>query len=383
MLTYLTFDALNREFISVDYLTNANKQFLASVMPFMEAVGFPKYESSGSWEEVCAIRTSVMAVETAMLHKLQELREKDIDLSFIEDGYKSAQQFLPEFEGSSFDEALETVVGSGLREIGRRIPFESADPEYKDNPVKYREADSATLAYLLLYDLPDLLASRSIPIGEKGEVMTAEQIEVMILRQIATLFDPETNGIFRYLEDSYQREDFHLMSIQVAINALKARVKEEAAHEGHEVDLDEKQRIRGQIVPKGRQAAWNLGNEQFASWAGKRSILALEKGEIAAAEFYDGLSTEFMNYSLSHVTGYNQWHMVLGEDGSYRIQQVPADRMPECLVTYTYVTAAGDKASFIVPSPHVPLNWGSAMLRLAAGLQVVYSAKQLELAQAQ
>ncbi|MDB5181921.1 MAG: hypothetical protein JWP13_684, partial [Candidatus Saccharibacteria bacterium] len=69
MLGHLTFDAIDRRFIDVDELTERDKEFLGFLTPFLASVGFPLYENSGSWEEFAAVRTSVMAVETALLHK--------------------------------------------------------------------------------------------------------------------------------------------------------------------------------------------------------------------------------------------------------------------------------------------------------------------------
>jgi hypothetical protein len=376
MLTHLTFDALDRGFITTNHLTIANKRFLGAVMPFLAAVGFPKYETSGTWEEVMAVRTSVMAVETAMLHKMMTLRNKGADVSFLVEGFESARHHISEHAFADFDSALSTMLGTGLREIGRRFPFESPDAAYEGNPIKYREADAATLAYLLLYDIPELLAANKIPIGKARTIKMAEELEIMVLKQVESLIDPETNGLVRYHEDSYQGINFHLKSIQVAINALKARVKHEAQLEGREVDLDEKQRQRGRIVPAGRPPAWNLGLGQFASWAAKKSLRAMKQNDLETSAAFDDLSTDFLNRGLTHVTSENQWHMVLGEDENYHVRRVPANRMPECYVTYEFIDGLGRRVRFDVPSPHIPLNWSSAMMRQAIGLQVVYAARR-------
>lgn len=377
MLTYLTCDALDRGFITNNQLTDANKRFLGSVMPFLSAVGFPRYESSGSWEEVVAVRTSVMAVETAMLNKMMELREKGEDVSYLVEGFKRARPHLSEFADASFDTALSSMVMTGLHELGRRIPFESPDDEYKGNSIKYRENDAAAIAYLLLYDIPELLAKHEIPIGLAQEIKTADEIEIMILEQLQSLIDPETNGLIRYPEDSYQGINFHLKTIQVAINALKARIKHEAKAEGREVDLDEKQRIRGDIVPSGQPPAWNLGLGQLASWAEKKSLRALQQEDFETAAAFDDVSTQFLNQGLTHITGDTQWHMVLGADDEYQVKRAPADRIPECYVWYEFIDGAGQRVRFNVPSPHIPLNWSSAMFRQAVGLQVIY-AEQLK-----
>ena len=71
-----------------------------------------------------------------------------------------------------------------------------------------------------------------------------------------------------------------------------------------------------------------------------------------------------MNRMLATVTGLDNWHAVLDDNKQYVLQKVPANRLPECYITYE----APDGKQIIVPSPHTPLNWSSAMLKQAVGL---------------
>jgi hypothetical protein len=345
MLAYLTCDAIERGFIDVGSLSESHKKFLGSVAPLLKSVGFPKYESSGSWEEIAARRTSVMAVETALLDKIVSLSENNEELAFL--------------RGDLDAESVATLRDEGLHEIGRRLPFES--PDYPKDSIKYREADAA-LTYVLMYDIPKLLADKSIPTGPSGEAMSEQAIENLVLSELATLIDPVTGGMRRYNGDSYQRVNFHTNEVQQTVADIKHVVKEDAGD--GEIDLDKKQRLRDLLTPKGREATWTHPLGQLSAWAAKRSITARRSGQIEVAENYRVLSTRFLNQTIATITGNNQYHAVLNAKKQYIIKKVPADRLPECLVTYE--TPQG--TVFTVPSPHTPLNWSSAMLKEAVGL---------------
>jgi hypothetical protein len=345
MLADLTFDALDKGFLKPDDLSDAHKQYLGSIVPLLHSVGFPKYENSGSWEEIAANRTSVMMVETAMLAKMQKLTSQSDAYDFL----KSGQQ--------NFDKTLDSLVGAGLHEIGRRLPFES--PDYDKSSVKYREADMA-LVYGSMYGIPRLLADAKIPVGPDAIVMSEREIEDMIQTEVMTLFDPLTNGIYRYEGDSYQRENYHTNQTGFIIQAIKRFVKKEAAQTGGEVDLDKKQLLRSQLTPQGRQPAWSHALYQISAEKAKR---ALQESDGSSIKLDEQQSTQFLNYGLSMITGVGQYYAVLGADGQYQVQPVTADRVPECEITYRY-----DGKIFIVPSPHTPLNWGAVELKHAIGL---------------
>ena len=176
MLAYAALDGIERGFMKVEDLDDAHKQFLSSIVPFLDAIGYPDYENSGSWEELATKRTSVMAVETALLAKIQKL-SKSTDFAFLLDQTDKL--------------TLDDMVKTGLTEVGKRLPFESPDDEYKHDPnsVKYREADAA-LAYVLMYDLPRLLEDNDIPIGEDREHIDRYEIENRVLKKLYDLLDP-------------------------------------------------------------------------------------------------------------------------------------------------------------------------------------------------
>ncbi|MET7298033.1 hypothetical protein [Embleya sp. NPDC005575] len=346
MLAFLVLDALDRGFIGTDELLPAHREFLRFVVPFLRAVGYPRYESSGSWEEIAARRTSVMAVETALLDRIRVLTDNGT-VGFLADG-------------EDFTARVGTMVDAGLREIGRRIPFES--PDYELDSIRHRRAD-ASLVYLLMYGLPELLAEARVPIGEPARPMTAREVETVVLDALLSLQDPATGGLIRYAEDSYQRVNFHTHEVQATVRAIKDEIRADAEARGGDMDLDRKQEMRGRLTPQGREAAWTHPLGQLAAWAARRS-LHTRRSDPEQARNYREFAVRRLNSMLATVTGENQWHAVLREDDGYHVREVPPYRVPECYVTYR-----DDQGNeLIVPSPHTPLNWSTAMLRTALGL---------------
>jgi hypothetical protein len=359
MLMHLTLDALDRDFIDESDLSPSHKKFLGSVVPLLTAVGFPNYETSGSWEEVAAGRTSVLAVETAIMHKISTMAAAGKNIDFLAEVYEQSGTQVS--TGRAFNDQVEYMLDQGLREVGRRLPFES--PDYDKNSVKYREGDAA-LAYVLMYGLPQVLAAKNIPIGRDQEIMTEQQIEDLVLAEIESLIDPETHAVLRYKGDSYQRNNFHTGAVQETVEAIKVRVKSEAAESGGEVNLEDKQMLRNLLTPQGREACWVHPLGQLSSWAASRHLEALQKGDTQGAQRYRQMSLRYFNYNLSNVTGDNQWNTVRDASGTYRLHAIKPYRVPECFITYQ----TADSKTCTVASPHTPLNWGSVMLKLSIGL---------------
>lgn len=373
MLAYTTLDALERGFIGIDELDEAHKQFLGSVVPFLASVGFPRYENSGSWEEIEACRTSVISIETALLHKMKKMRDSGMDLSFLEDVYNESRAHLSGDKKKEFADALDGMITEGLQKIGQQLPYES--PDHNSDPIKYREADAA-LAYVLMYNIPDLLEQAKTPVGPDQKAMTGQQIEALVLDQLKILFDPETKGIYRYIPDSYQRQDAATNRVRKIQSDIKAEINQEAKNEDREIDLDKKQALRDERSPEGKQAAWIHQLGQISGYATDQCLKSIERGNIEEAKDYLRLGTKFLNYALSNITGDNQWHAVLGKDGLYSVQQVPPNKLPECKIAYTSSTGE----YFLVPSPHTPLNWASATVKHAIGLLKI-AAEKLEIIQ--
>lgn len=358
MLTHLTLDALDRGFINTSDLSTSHKQFLGSVVPLLTAVGFPNYETSGSWEEVAASRTSVLAVETAIMHKIATMAAAGKNVDFLSHVYD--QSGVRTTTGRTFYDQVEHMLDQGLHEVGRRLPFES--PDYDKNSVKYREGDAA-LAYVPMYGLPQMLAEKNIPIGKDQQVLTEYEIEDLVLERLESLIDPETKAMLRYNGDSYQRLNFHTNLVQRIVGAIKTRVKKEAKESGGEVNLEDKQLLRDLLTPNGKEAAWVHPLGQLSSWAAKRYLKAMHDDALGMRRYRE-LSVRYLNYNLANVTGDAQCNTALDEQGAYQLRPIKPYRVPECLITYQ----AADGRTCTVASPHTPLNWGSVMLKLSVGL---------------
>jgi hypothetical protein len=280
-------------------------------------------------------------------------------LAFLKDRYEGTD--------TDFGQTLDGLTQAGLHELGARLPFES--PDYDPDSIKYREGDAA-LVYLLRYDLPRLLADNNIPIAINDDMpMTAAEIEYAVLAELFKLIDPTTNGMIRYEDDSYQGINFHTNEVQLIVKGIKRKVQHDAKQNGDVVDLDQKQSLRGQLTPQGKPPAWTHPLGQLSSWAAKRARTAEFEGDTDTAEWYAKLSTFCLNSALSTVTGENQWHAVLDENGKYVIRQVPQDKQPECIVA----NKPQHGTLFNTPSSHTPLNWSTAMLKEAVGMLGMYT----------
>lgn len=360
MLGVTALDAIKTGLIPAEELLEGNKQFFASMMPFLAAVNFPNNESSGSWEENMSMKTSVTAVETALLHRVQNYAN-EAGFEFLKRGYQDAQEggHLPDrLKGVSFETAIDTMVDDGLERIAQSFPFESpmysnrpGDKNYdKDYDVKNRGID-ISLLYLLDYDIPKLLVEHQKPIG--GEMLTVKEIEKKILDAVELLYDPQTHGYKRYIGDSYQGLDFHSDEKQKEVNGLKADIDREAKAENRPIDLHEKQRRRYGLIKPGHEATWAHPNAQVAIWAGRRFS---ETGD----PWYKQQEIKYYYRSLATITG-DEYHAVVNGNDRHEIRKVPELRFVESFSKRS--TPDGNVITTV--GPFVPFNWGTSLGRLA------------------
>jgi hypothetical protein len=361
MLGIATLDAIDNKILTVDDLAGDNKKFLSSMMPFLASVNFSERETVGSWEEISAIRTSVVAVETALLHTIQQHADKP-EFAFMHEGFDRAKEHLirnkdktsfkdTDFnENTTFKEALGFMIDKGLMRIGEQLPHEA--PSHGRDSAKYTAADAALL-YLLDYDIPQLLAKKHIPIkAAGGESLEVDEIEDVILAEVGKLYDKETQGIIRYgapddpNPDSYLRNMYDTPGVQSEIKKMKKDLRAEAEAKGEPLNLEEKRRRREEIVPKGPAAAWTHFNAQLSAWAGRRY---LETGK----EFYLNRAVETFNRTVAMVTGEGEHHILPEGDGEYRVKPVESFRLTECIPTI--ITEDGERITF--PSPNTQLDW--------------------------
>lgn len=366
MLAYTTLTALERGQIQPADLLPSHKQMLGAIIALIVSAGSPLYENSGSWEEITARRTSVMAIETAVFSKLFDLRLSTDGrrYAFFASEYQKYRHKYPDFFAADLDELLMAKTIEGLTAISERLPFES--PKYSKNTVKFRTADSA-LVYVLRYHIPELLVRYGIDVMAINQPLSGhdreEQIEDLILDQLQTLVDPEGYGMFRYHSDSYQRVNWGTNETQAIVKNIKRFVTDDAATHNSQIDLDLKQSLRHQLMPKGRQAAWSLGQAHIAFWAADRYRQHIRLAQPDRAARYRAISTNNLNVVLSLITGDEQFTSTADNKGIYHVTPVVAWRLPECYVTYQ----ADDKQA-IVPSAHTPLYWSVALLKGTIGL---------------
>ena len=324
-----TLSAIERGRLSVRDLTAKHRQFLGAIVPFLISVDFVTMESSGSWEEVAAVRSSVRAWEHRLIVKLAELSAKR-EFSFLSREFLKLRKFLPApYRQRTLAQAASLIERRAIAAMVRDLPFES--PGYPKSDVRYRTGDGA-LIYLLMLDYPRFLAERA----GKGAAWGA-RLEKQVLAQVLKLVDSKSGGVYRYGDDSYQRCGFFRNETVETLNRLFG---------GPSGDASLQIATRNKVVPKGRKAAWTHFVWQLAAWAGERF---LETG----TKRYQQLHERFFRSGLGLVTGAREVSWEVGPDGHTRIIRVPKLRMPECYVAE--LSPSGKEMIF--PSPHTPLNW--------------------------
>lgn len=345
MLAYATFEGLEKGLISVDELTDQNKQFLSSVVPFLYAVRFWERPNSGSWEEIEAVRSSVIAWDVSLLDKIAEFAAKK-GFEFLQEGYeKYLDTYSNEDRNSTIGQFATALSHRGKSILARGIPYES--PFYEEFDPRHRQMDMA-IGYLLELTIPQVLGEITVGEGTISDASaTAETTETLILSMIEGLADERTRGVRRYIHDSYQAADFWTHRVMDELRKLysDATANSDFSKAAHFVG-------RNEIVGEGPEAAWTHPNFQISVWAGKRYR---ETGD----EKYKLLQKEYLMRGLSMVTGEKEYTLVHDGKGIH-VEELPAYRVPECYITIS--TSDGD---MILPGPFTPLNWGVALLHKA------------------
>lgn len=414
-LAISVFDAFDMGLITVDQLKDGNKQFLASLMPFLAAVNFTKRPNSGPWEEQMAIRTSVIGIETALLCRILTYANRP-GFEFLKEGFEDAKARLMNTENTSFttsvtketnldsglvsmmvddyvrplarnrrvdpalermtiddvdnpltqettfDQALVSMIVKGLVTVGQKIPDESPD---EPGTIRYRTADAALLD-LLQYGIPELLSKYQIGIKAFGnEAGSRMDIENLISEKVEELRDEETNGLFRYgvdgePQDTYLRGNFATDYIQWWINTLKKLLSDDA--QGGPIDLNSKAELR-EILTGGRPAAWLHYNFVTAAWASEMALtlrMKQQAGEdisMAEIDHYKNKADEMLNRGVAGLTGPKEHTSQLNGDSTHHIEDVGELQVTECWTT----VEAPDGSKIIVASPHTPLEEGKAI----------------------
>ncbi len=337
ILAWYILEGLERGLISLTELTPKHRAFFGLIVPFLAKVSFWKCESSGSWEEIPAIRSSVRAWEHRLVVLLGELSARK-EFSFLKTGFRQVRTQLGKaYANKDLCGAVALLDRAITRQMLEDLPFES--PSYSRTDPRYRESDAA-LIYLLQLEYLDFLALKA----GKG-ARWKEGMEKRILGLLARLDDPQTGGIARYENDSYQRSGFFRNLTVRKLQELYGAPSGDAS--SHFVGRD-------QVVPRGRKAMWTHFVWQLAAWFGKRS---LEDPDIR----FRVLHEFFFARGLALITGHKEVSIDADAQGNVRIIKIPAWRMPECYISEISPT----KGTLVFPSPHTPLNWSVAEMEEA------------------
>jgi len=341
ILAVNTLDALARGDISHDDLTPAHWQFLGYLVPFLAKIKFYENENSGSWEELPAIRTSVIVWDVALLARVAALAKKP-EGAFLEEAFAKYRPHLGKpWTHLNCATTADRLAHEGAKVLGKMLPYES--PTYDWNDPRARKADIA-LAYHLLLDGPAMTAK----LGGLGSDWVA-RVEHGLLEMIAVLAEKTTGAYKRYLGDSYQGLNYFTYE-------TVARLKEICgAPSGDASGLTEFVN-RQSAIPAGHEAAWCHPIWQLATFYGRRFA---KTGDAEARR----MQLQMVTTGLKNVTGPGEWSIDKLENDEMRLLSVPAFRFTECFI------AMEDEAGlFRIPSPHTPLNWCTAEAILALSL---------------
>jgi len=374
MLGIVALDAVKEGLITSEELAEGHTEFLTSMVPYLAAINFSNRETSGTWEENPALKTSVLAVETALLHKVHTYMNEP-GMEFLQVGYQKAKHdghLSKTFDDLGFGTAVDIMIHQGLGKIGAQFPFES--PFYnEDGQWIQRRGVDVTLLYLLDYGIPQLLEQYEVPIHVRGRVLTRKEIEKEILEAVETLYDPKLHGYKRYIGDSYHALNFWTREKQQVVRDQKNRVQQEAIDGSRPVNLHDKQLLRYEAFEPEHEAVWFHPNSQVVNWA-VRSFR--ETGD----EWYAEVAQKYYNRLLATLTGEKEYHVVLDGTTSsneirHNIKQVPAFRWAESATKRR--TSEGGIITVI--GPFIPFNWGTGLAALAtAGMVETFAGNKRE-----
>jgi hypothetical protein len=256
----------------------------------------------------------------------------------LNNGFRTRRSLLGKtYAKKDLPSAVAAMDRAATRQMLKDLPFES--PSYSPSDPRYRESDAA-LIYLLQLEYLDFLAQRA---GKNAA--WKEGMEKRLLGLLVRLDDPETGGIARYENDSYQRSGFFRNLTVHKLQEMYGAPSGDAS--SHFVGRDK-------VVPKGRKAMWTHFVWQLAAWSGKRSLEDPDQRFRMLHEF-------FFARGLALITGDKEVSVDVDKRGEVRMIKIPTWRMPECYISEVSPT----KGVLVFPSPHTPLNWAIAEMEEA------------------
>lgn len=298
---YYLLDALERGWIDSGELTEKHKRMLSYIVPFLHAVDFSQRENGGSWEEIAAVRSSVLCWELSLLHKLESVEWLKVS-----------------------EDMLGLLIEQAACRLKKSLPHES--PSYNRNDIRYREEDSA-LIYALMLDL--------FPLVDREN---HHQLREATIASVESLVGE--HGAMRYRGDSYQGLSYYTNKVSGMLSELYDSPSGDSS--GHE-----EFRRRGEIVPAGYEAQWTHFIWQLSSVFGQ---LYRRYG----VEEYAHKQEFYWNKGLSLITGEGEASLQQ-VNGKMEVFRLPAFRLPEC-----YNSELHKEEVFVYPSLHTPLYWSVA-----------------------
>lgn len=331
MVAVTALDALARGHLKPEDFTEKHRRFLALLFPFLLAVDHTRSPNSGSWEELEALRTSVLAWNLAAIERLETALQGPLHQA-IAAGWDEFREGMPAaYRSLELPKALAKAQRDTARALEKLLPDEM--PTYPPKDPRRRDADAA-LHYLLELDTVAHVAALL-----KRDAAWERRMQAKLLRHIVTLSDIRTGGIQRFKDDFYQMQGFFRHLTVAKLKALYGEVSGDASGLSDYVG-------RQEIMRKGRMAAWTHFVWQHAAWAGRK---AMQTGDRRMRALHD---TMFWR-GLCLLTGDGEVTLEEAEPGMMRVIGAPAMRMPECYISD--VLPDGSVATF--PTPHTPLNW--------------------------
>jgi|GEM_PF-1187009 len=331
MVAVLAFDALSRGQLKPEDFTDKHKRFLGLLLPFLIAVDHTRTPNSGSWEELEALRTSVLAWNLAVLDRLEIALQGPLNHA-VSAGWEEFRGTLPAaYRTLDLPAALKKEMRKTALVLERLLPDEM--PEYSKKDPRRRSADAALHYLLQLGTVP--LVMRIL----KKDVAWGRRKGLTLLGHIDDLSDARTGGIHRFQDDFYQMQGFFRHVTVAKLKALYGSVSGDASGMADYLG-------RKEIMREGRMAAWTHFVWQHAAWAGRR---ALDTRDPTMRVLHDRMFWR----GLCLLTGEGEVSLEETENGRMRVIKVPAMRMPECYISDTLPD--GMVATF--PTPHTPLNW--------------------------
>lgn len=302
LLCYYVLEALEKGWIELKDLTSKHKRLLQLICPFLEKVQFTSSPNGGSWEEIEAMRSSVIAWETALLDKIR----------------KSDAFFNPK---------AEFLFNQGIEKLRQSLPYES--PDYAKKDTQYREADAA-LIYLF-----HLNVFRFFP--KKEQLSLLEQT----LKQIESLVS--NSGIKRYKKDSYQGLSYYSNTVSSLLRKMYA------SPSGDSSGIEDFQQ-RCALVPAGHEAEWTHFVWQLSHSLGKLAAAYPEK-----AEEWKEKQRDYFYKGLSLITGENEYTLTEKKNKQMQVTPCSPYQLPEC---YNSEKIKNEIVQY--PSMHTPLYWSIA-----------------------